>query len=341
MHRAANFRETKMTNTITTNPSTTPQTGVVTKKPSAQTGAAHNIDAGSKFKVIVTRPKAHRLEAADGTKFWIKKAWRREDGSFTPAVQSSYQRAVDEQAQGKALVPINVDWESDKAVGMDYCGEFVLDPTLVRTCNLRPKRVRVFFPKSMMTDGKVPLWFLVKKRCEAAAKLPKGFDLTDAWNGEPEDNTSPTASTDAPAKETSMSADHTANQNFTIVETRDGEHLLVSDEGIRFWVDTEWVRADGTFTQDVYDAFRDADEEQGLDQHITVPFEPTWETDDALGLDYRAKSPYGGPDIKASISFPKSVVTDGRVTLALFKQKVREAEAELPAGYAFKKLWEE
>ena len=54
----------------------------------------------------------------------------------------------------------------------------------LRNCRLRPKRVRVFMPKSVEKEGGFPRWLLDKKLEEAAAELPDGYSLVGKVGGE-------------------------------------------------------------------------------------------------------------------------------------------------------------
>ena len=59
------------------------------------------------FEIIETRDYSLRLEAEDGTKFWIKAKWYNEhDGTFTEEATDAYLEQQEKDETGKEMVPL-------------------------------------------------------------------------------------------------------------------------------------------------------------------------------------------------------------------------------------------
>lgn len=160
------------------------------------------------YQAVQETPKAVLLEK-DGIEFWVKKQWVRADGTLTPAVAKAHKAAVEQKnirdadaARLETLehdgVPFTPSWESDKAVGIDVDIDFYDAET--------NKRMRLFFPKSIVNDrGNIPYWFVQKKIQEMEETLSAGrsrmggysYDINglDFSGGQKSENTAPASDT--------------------------------------------------------------------------------------------------------------------------------------------------
>lgn len=130
------------------------------------------------FEITQETPKAY-LITKDGRQAWIQKKWLKDDGTLTPAAESAVakgQKTADiarenaEREKGLEL-PAKPDWESAKAVaydvdvGIDHSHYSERDEETVG--GIEHVKHRIFIPKSMIKDGRVPAWLMEKKIEEA------------------------------------------------------------------------------------------------------------------------------------------------------------------------------
>lgn len=111
-----------------------------------------------------------------GKTFWIQKKWMRKDGTLTPAGEQAFKNASTDEEKKKreterkekwekgVSIPRNPDYESDKAYGFDLNLDFY-----DRDRNVRH---RLFIPKSVIKNGRIPSWLLKKKFEEIEEKYP-------------------------------------------------------------------------------------------------------------------------------------------------------------------------
>lgn len=138
------------------------------------------------YTIIAERPKALKIEAQDGTTFWVQRRWMRADGTLTPAGETAKRNAEDRRAERDVTAPMPIAWENEKSIGIDYSAEF----TLSSSVNAKPRRVRAFVAKSAIEirDGMalVPVWLEQKVREEALARekakgLHRGYEIIGVW----------------------------------------------------------------------------------------------------------------------------------------------------------------
>lgn len=128
-------------------------------------------------EIVKETKKAKLVKDSEGREAWVQ------NRSFNNGLvnQEVFEKGVEflagraqESAERKEfndnLHPVTVDWESEKAIGVDYEAEFVQASSMYHT-----KRVRVFFPKSQCVymDGAwhVKGWMLEAKKAEALDKI--------------------------------------------------------------------------------------------------------------------------------------------------------------------------
>lgn len=128
------------------------------------------------------KTKAILLVDPEGHKFWIQARWVRKDGELTPAALKSLDTSIQAKADQEELIEVDAAWQSERAIGVDMTAEFTLDPTIGRT-SARPKRIRVFLPKSWLKNGKIERRTFFNKCQEALDKacLPSGYSITGEW----------------------------------------------------------------------------------------------------------------------------------------------------------------
>lgn len=136
------------------------------------------------YTINQSTEKAHSIENSDGVKFWIQRRWMRADGSLTPAGIAAEKEAEERRAESAIPVKLPIDWQNEKSVGVDYRAVFSLSSSV----DADDKRVRAFFPKSMIeiVDGlaHVPAWLEKKKRAEALEKsnIHPGYSIISTWS---------------------------------------------------------------------------------------------------------------------------------------------------------------
>ena len=123
------------------------------------------------FTVLEERAKSWKLEGPGDVKFFIKKAWRRADGSFTPAAYQSFYERQAQRNESQELVEVPVAWENERSIGIDFSAEFTLDDTIARTSRLSVVRIRRFVSKKMVSGSSIPRWLLEKIWGEAGDQI--------------------------------------------------------------------------------------------------------------------------------------------------------------------------
>lgn len=120
-----------------------------------------------KVDVIRSTAKAH-LVSVEGHEIWVQSRSLKSDGTIT---QTAFDSGVAFKSKCEAKAESNssfydlpaANWESDKAVGVKV-------KAFEESTDCEFKEM-LFFPKSVLKDGRAPGWIIQKKLDEAVTKL--------------------------------------------------------------------------------------------------------------------------------------------------------------------------
>ena len=106
--------------------------------------------------------------------------------------------------------------------------------------------------------------------------------------------------------------------------------LKIEKDGIYFWIQRRWLRADGSLTPAGENAYKNACEKKEFDNNLQpLPAPIAWESEKAVGLDmfFLLARCDGEVDkeVRQRIFLPKSQIADDKVKGWRLKAKVREA----------------
>lgn len=129
------------------------------------------IKTAKDFEIVKETPKAYLIKK-NGRQAWIQKKAVKDDGTLSPAGEQSLSRGEkvedierENAERGKGVEAPKADWESDKAYGYDI-DVFVENPSDPDGESRKVKH-RIFIPKSMVKEGRIPTWLIEKKLDDA------------------------------------------------------------------------------------------------------------------------------------------------------------------------------
>lgn len=152
------------------------------KKEKKATATKKRAESG-KFDILQETDKAYLIQQG-GRQAWIPKVRISKSGDLTEAGKKIFEQeaksssAVEkenaEREKGLEL-PSKANYESDKAYGYDIPITVEKKQYSLKTHDwyypLETKSTRIFIPKSMVKDGRIPTWLLEKKIEEAESKF--------------------------------------------------------------------------------------------------------------------------------------------------------------------------
>lgn len=130
-----------------------------------------SIKTAKDFEIVKETPKAYLIKK-NGRQAWIQKRWVKDDGTLSPAGEQSLSRGEkvedierENAERDKGLELPKADWESEKAYGFDI--DISIENPSDPDGESRKTRHRIFIPKSMVKEGRIPTWLIEKKLDDA------------------------------------------------------------------------------------------------------------------------------------------------------------------------------